>query len=54
MGYFIYGKKQKSLVPMIGGLLMIVIPYFAGSVLVMSLICGATIVAVHLLLKRGY
>ena len=53
-GYFIYGKKQRSFVPMIGGVLLIAASYFAGSVLGMSLICGSIIAAIHLLLKRGY
>jgi len=53
-GYFIYGKRQHSFVPMIGGVLLIAASYFAGSVLEMSLICGLIIAAIHLLLKRGY
>jgi len=54
VGYFIYGKKQRSWVPMSGGILMIVASYFVGSVLVMSLICVGLIIAVYLLLKRGF
>lgn len=54
MGYFIFGKKQQSFVPMIGGLVMIGVSYFVGSALVMSLICGAIIAAVYLLVKQGY
>ena len=53
-GYFIYGKRQRSFVPMIGGVLLIAASYFAGSVLQMSLICALIITAIHLLLKRGY
>lgn len=54
VGYFIYGKKQQSFIPMIGGILMIVVSYFVGSALLMSLICILLIVAVYVLLKRGY
>ena len=54
MGYFIYGKKQQSLPAMVGGLLMIVVSYFVGSALGMSLVCILLIVAVYMLLKRGY
>jgi len=54
VGYFIYGKKQQSLLPMIGGILMIGVSYFVGSALAMSLICILVIVAVHVLLRRGY
>lgn len=37
LGYFIYGKKQASLIPMMGGILMILFSYFASSALIMSL-----------------
>jgi len=52
VGYFIYGKKQTLWQPMVGGLLMIAISYFAGSVLVMSLGCATLMVAVYAMLKR--
>ena len=54
MGYFIYGKRQSSGVPMIGGLVMICVSYFVGSALMMSLICIALMTAMYLLLKNGY
>ena len=54
VGYFIYGKKQRSWVPMIGGVVMIAASYFAGSAWVMSLVCAGLMVAVYMLLKRGY
>lgn len=54
VGYFIYGKKQGSWLPMIGGVLMVVVSYCISSALLMSLIGVAIIVAVYLLLKRGY
>lgn len=54
MGFFIYGKKQQSFVPMIAGILMVAVSYFAASALAMSLICLGLISAVYVLLKRGY
>jgi hypothetical protein len=54
LGYFIFGKRQQSFVPMIAGLVMIGVSYFVGSALVMSLICVAIIVAVYVLVKQGY
>jgi hypothetical protein len=54
VGYFIYGKKQQSLPPMVGGILMIGVSYLISSALLMSLICVAVIVVVYWLLKRGY
>jgi hypothetical protein len=54
VGYFIYGKKQQSLSPMIGGILMIGVSYFVGSALLMSAICVLIILTVYGLLRRGY
>ena len=54
VGYFIYGKKQQSLSPMVGGILMIIASYFIGSALLMYLVCIVVIVAAYGLLKRGY
>jgi hypothetical protein len=54
MGYFIFGKKQQSFVPMIAGLVMIGVSYFVGSALVMSLICATIIAAVYVLVKQAY
>lgn len=54
LGYFVYGKKQKSLVPMFGGLLMMGASYVAGSAWLMSIICVGLMVAIYALLKRGY
>ncbi len=54
VGYFIYGKRQSSWVPMVGGVLMIAASYFTGSAVVMSLVCIGLMVAIYVLLKRGY
>lgn len=53
-GYFVYGKKQKSLVPLAGGLLMMAVSYFVGSVLLMSLLCAGLMAVIYVLLKQGY
>jgi hypothetical protein len=54
VAYFVYGKKQQVVSAMAGGILMIIASYFVGSALLMSLISIAIIVAVYLLVKRGY
>jgi len=54
VGYFVYGKRQSSWLPMVGGVVMIAASYFARSVLVMSLVCTGLIVAIYVLSKRGY
>jgi hypothetical protein len=51
VGYFVYGKKQQEMAPMLGGLTMIGISYFVGSALLMSLIAIALIVTVYLVMK---
>jgi hypothetical protein len=53
VGYFIYGKKQQKIVPLLGGLAMVAVSYFVSSALLMSLISIALMVAVYLLVKRG-
>jgi hypothetical protein len=53
-GYFIYGKKQGSWIPMVGGIIMIAASYLAGTALLMSLISVGIIAAVWFLLKEGY
>jgi predicted phage tail protein len=54
LGYFIYGKKEGSWLPMVGGALMMVASYFISSPLLMSVLCAGLIYAVYYLLKRGY
>ena len=54
VGYFIYGKKQREIVPAVGGMVMIAVAYFVSSALLMSLISIALMVAVYLLVKRGW
>ena len=54
LGYFVFGRRQRSWVPMLGGLAVIVVSYLAGSILVMSLISIGIIAAIHFLLRQGY
>ncbi|SPE54246.1 conserved hypothetical protein [Verrucomicrobia bacterium] len=54
VGYFIYGKKQQVVSAMAVGILMILVSYFVGSALLMSLICAGIVAAVYFLIKRGY
>ncbi len=54
LGYFIYGKKQRSWVPMSVGALMMAASYFAGSALKMSLICIGLMAAAFFMYKLGY
>jgi hypothetical protein len=54
MGFFIYGKKQQSMVPMFGGLLVIGVSYFIESALYMSLAALGLLAAVFWLKRQGY
>lgn len=54
VGYCVYGRRQRSWVPTVGGLLMVVVSYAIGSALLMSLISLGLIAAVYFLLRRGY
>jgi len=53
VGYWIYGKKQREMMPMIGGVAMIAVSYFVNGWLLMTLICIAMMVAIRQLMKRG-
>ena len=54
VGYFIYGKKQGAMIPLVGGLLMIAGSYLISSWLLMSLLGIALMIAVYWLVKQGY
>ncbi len=45
VGYFIYGKRQTKIVPMVAGALLCVYPYFVDSLLWLILV-GAILMAV--------
>lgn len=53
IGYWVYGKRQGAMSPMLGGVAMIGISYLVSSWLLMSLLCIATGVGVYAMLKRG-
>ena len=52
LGYCIYGKRQQSWIPMVGGVLMIAASFFISSALLMSLVCLGLMAGVYVLLKR--
>ncbi len=54
VGYFIYGKKQQALAPLVGGVLLIAVSYFAPTALVMSLLSVGVIIGVYVLTRLGY
>ncbi len=44
-GFFLYGRKQKSVVPLITGIALSVIPYFIANVYVLVMV-GVILVAI--------
>ena len=53
VGYWIYGKRQGEMMPMVGGVAMIAVSYLVSSWLLMTLICVALVVAIRQLMRRG-
>ena len=50
MGYFIYGKQQKAIVPLCVGISLFVFPYFMTSVM-MLLIVGVILIFIPYFIK---
>jgi len=44
LGYFMYGKKQKAVIPLSTGIALFIFPYFISNIY-MLLIVGTTLVA---------
>ncbi len=51
IGYFIYGRRQKTLMPFISGMALIAFPYFVDGVL-LTVLVGAVLAAVPFVIKR--
>ncbi len=52
MGFFVYGKKQRSAIPLFGGLALMGITYFIESTLIMSIVACGLIAGMIYLGKR--
>ena len=52
LGFFIYGKKQRAMIALFGGILITGFSYFIASALYMSLASIAAIVAIFFLKDR--
>ncbi|TKB68454.1 MAG: hypothetical protein E8D47_01995 [Nitrospira sp.] len=44
-GFFLYGKKQKAVVPLITGIALCVVPYFIANVYVLVMV-GVILIAI--------
>ena len=54
IGYCVYGKRQQSIIPFIGGVSLIAASYFISSALLMSLVCIGLMAGIYVLVKQGY
>lgn len=45
LGYFLYGKKQSAIIPLICGLALMIFPYFVSSTLWL-VVTGAALIAI--------
>jgi hypothetical protein len=50
LGYFIYGKKQKAVVPLVCGLALMLFPYFVPNVMLLVGI-GVVLIAIPYFLR---
>jgi hypothetical protein len=53
VAYCVYGKKEQQVLPLVGGVVMIMAAYVISSALLMSLVCFAVMASVYLLMRRG-
>ena len=49
-GFFIYGKKQKAIVPLITGIVLCVVPYFIADVYALVVV-GAILAAIPFIIR---
>jgi hypothetical protein len=49
-GFFVYGKKQKAIIPLLSGIGLIIFPYFISNVFIL-VITGIVFVAVPFFIK---
>jgi hypothetical protein len=50
MGFFLYGRKQRAVVPLVCGLVLMVYPYFIANVIVLVVV-GVALTAVPYFLR---
>ena len=52
LGFFIYGKKQKSMIPLVGGVLLMAVCYVVRTTLILSLASMAIIAGMYVMRGR--
>jgi len=51
LGFFVYGKKQKAIIPLLSGTGLLVVPYFFSNVSIL-VVTGVVLVALPFVIKR--
>ena len=50
LGFFVYGKKQKAMIPILSGIALMVFPYFISNIYILIL-SGIVLVALPFFIK---
>lgn len=50
LGFFVYGKKQKAVIPLISGIGLIVVPYFISNIYLLVL-SGIVLIALFYFIR---
>lgn len=50
LGFFVYGRKQKAVVPLLAGLALMIFPYFVSST-ILVVVVGSVLIAVPYFLR---
>jgi len=50
LGFFVYGKKQKAIIPLLSGIGLVVFPYFTSNLYIL-IFSGIILVALPFLIK---
>ena len=50
LGFFVYGKKQKAIIPLLSGIGLMVVPYFVSNMYILIL-SGIVLVALPYIIK---
>ena len=50
LGFFVYGKRQKAIVPLVCGLGLMIFPYFVSNTILL-VVTGAVLMALPFLIK---
>jgi len=50
LGFFVYGKKQKAVIPLINGIGLIVVPYFISNIYLLVL-SGIVLIALSYFIR---